>query len=164
VNIEIRRPIVDPGTAAAVARWRAHLWIPQLCVGSFLLLFGLWIGRDNVMLMRAGVRTEGRIVGFRTEVIRDNNSNFNTDAQMPIVEYHIGDHPVRFQDWLAGRHAEQKNAIVPVLYDPHRPTVAMIDRPFWNWIPWGVMAAMGVLVLSSSLGGFVRFLGARGTG
>jgi hypothetical protein len=90
------------------------------------------------------------------------SSSFTTTAQMPVVEYHLGDHDVRFRDWLAGRPGEYKGSVVPVLYDPSRPSVAMIDRPVWNWVPWGPTAAVGLLVMVS--GGVARVRGLRGGG
>jgi hypothetical protein len=42
---------------------------------------------------------------------------------------------------------------VTVLYDAEKPNLAMIDRPVWNWIPWGPTLGMGL---------FLLFVGVRG--
>jgi len=40
-----------------------------------------------------------------------------------------------------------------VLYDPEKPSLAMIDRPVWNWIPWAPTLGVGL---------FLVFVGIRG--
>ena len=47
---------------------------------------------------------------------------------MPIVEYRIATHAVRFKDWLGRDVAGTINVDVPVLYNPGEPSVCD-DRP-----------------------------------
>lgn len=77
---------------------------------------------------------------------------------MPIVEFQAGDRVVQFQDWLGTKIAGNINVSVIVLYDPVNPSVAMIDRPVWNWIPWTPIFVVGVfLVLVAIKGAFRAF-------
>ena len=57
-------------------------------------------------------------------------------AFMPIVEFKLGDRTIRFKDWMGSSVAAGLNNPVPVIYDSSEPSVAMIDRHVWNWIPW----------------------------
>jgi hypothetical protein len=36
---------------------------------------------------------------------------------------------------------------VIVLYDPANPSLAMIDRPVWNWLPWAPIFALGLFLV-----------------
>jgi hypothetical protein len=42
---------------------------------------------------------------------------------------------------------------VIVLYDPTNPSVAMIDRPVWNWIPWAPTFAVGLFLALAAIKG-----------
>jgi hypothetical protein len=46
---------------------------------------------------------------------------------------------------------------VTVLYDPANPTLAMIDRPVYNWIPWGPTFAVGLFLVIVAIKGALRF-------
>jgi len=74
---------------------------------------------------------------------------------MPVVEYRAcGDQTVRFEDWLGSTRPGKRNhrsEIVQVLYDPTKPSVAMIDRPIWNWVPWAPVVVVGVLLIMSGI-------------
>lgn len=113
-----------------------------------LLCIGLWIGRDHATLIRRGATVEGRIVGFRQKTWRSSSgSRLGTTANMPLVEFPFAGRAIRLEDWLAGRTEENKNSLVQVRFLPDHPSMAMIDRPLWNWLPWGPIAAVGALLL-----------------
>jgi uncharacterized protein (DUF983 family) len=44
---------------------------------------------------------------------------------------------------------------VIVLYDPARPSDAMIDRPVWNWLPWAPIAAVGCVLMLVAIKGWL---------
>jgi hypothetical protein len=77
---------------------------------------------------------------------------------MPIVEFQAGDRVVQFQDWLGAKIAGTRNVSVIVLYDPVNPSVAMIDRPVWNWIPCAPNFAVGVFLILVAIRGTFRSL------
>ena len=133
-----------------------YVWIPQVLTGLFLLGLGYFMGRAHFHLIREGLRAPGRIVGYKQESFRRSSESFSTTGYMPIVEFHTGDRFVQFEDWLGAGIAGAKNAPVIVLYDPVNPAVAMIDRPVWNWIPWGPTFAVGLLLVLSGINGFFR--------
>lgn len=129
-----------------------YAYVAQLVVGLFLLLFGYAIGKDHLHLIRAGVRTSGTIIDYKEEHFSTTPGGVRwVGAFMPIVEFPLGDRMVQFKDWM-GSSVAIRNLEVTVLYDPANPSLAMIDRPVWNWIPWG--PAMGV-------GFFLILVGAR---
>jgi uncharacterized protein DUF3592 len=123
--------------------------VAQAVVGVFLMLLGYYIGREHFHLILAGTRTQGTIVGYKEQYFANNYSrpsSSGTNAFMPLVKFQAGDRVVQFKDWM-GTNAAVLNVRVTVLYDPANPSVAMIDRPVWNWIPWAPTFAVGLFLL-----------------
>ena len=87
--------------------------------------------------------------------MRSGNVTSVTTGYMPVVEYRaFADNAVRFEDWLGSSTPGKRNhlnQVVQVLYDPADPSVAMIDRPIWNWIPWAPIIIVGVLLIISGI-------------
>jgi hypothetical protein len=131
-----------------ILRW---MWIPQLVVGAFLLVLAVYIGRGHFDLIRHGMRADGRVVGYEQRTFRSSNgtsqTSTTTTAFMPIVEFRTSARVVRFTDWLGSRSAGHLSEVLTVLYDPTNPSLAMIDRPVMNWIPWMPIAAVGLLLV-----------------
>jgi len=75
---------------------------------------------------------------------------------MPVIEFTAGHDAVRFRDWMGSNLRVPMGGSVPDLYDPAHPANAMIDRPVWNWIPWGPMLAIALLLLASGIRGRMR--------
>ena len=128
--------------------------IAEAVVGLFLLCLGYFIGKDHFHLIRDGMRAPGIIVGYKEEYFRgsDGRPSSGSNAFMPIVKFQAGERDVEFKDWM-GTSVAVKNVRVMVLYDPENPSLAMIDRPVWNWIPWAPTLGMGL---------FLVFVGIRG--
>ncbi len=128
--------------------------IAEAVVGMFLLCLGYFMGKDHFHLIRDGMRAPGIIVGYKQEYFRgsDGRPSSGSDAFMPIVKFQAGEQDVEFKDWM-GTSVAVKNVRVMVLYDPENPSLAMIDRPVWNWIPWAPTLGVGL---------FLVFVGARG--
>jgi hypothetical protein len=135
-----------------------YAWIPQLFAGLVFLGLGYFMGHAHFQLIREGVRAPGRIVGYKQESFRTSSSTTSstTNGYMPLVEFHTNDRFIHFQDWLGTGIAGNKNVPVIVLYDPANPSVAMIDRRVWNWIPWAPTFAVGLLLFLSAINGFFR--------
>lgn len=154
----VRRRLLSPGAIAALtnnkAAWSgtAMRWqsFAQVVVGLFLLGFGYYIGRDHLHLILQGSRTQGIIVAYHQEKLPESGGARWNEISLPIVAYSAGGESIRFQDWK-DPGAAVLNVRVPVLYDPTHPATAMIDRPIWNWIPWGPMMAMGAFLLASGV-------------
>lgn len=128
--------------------------IAEVVAGAFLLCLGYYIGKDHFHLIRDGVRVPGTIVGYKQEYFPGSfgRSTRTSQAFMPIVKFQAGLRDVEFKDWMGTNNAV-KNIRVTVLYDPEKPSLAMIDRPVWNWIPWAPTLGMGL---------FLFFVGVRG--
>jgi Protein of unknown function (DUF3592) len=133
-------------------------WVVQLFGGLIFLGLGWFMGHTHFHLIRQGVRAPGRIVAYKQESFRNSSSGTSSTSNgyMPIVEFHTEDRFVQFEDWLGTSIAGNKNVPVTVLYDPGNPTVAMIDRPIWNWIPWAPVFAVGLLLFLSAINGFFK--------
>jgi uncharacterized protein DUF3592 len=134
-----------------------YAFIPQVLAGLFLLGLAYYMGHVHFHLIRLGVRAPGTIVGYKQENFLRSSGSSSTEY-MPIVEFHTNDRFIQFQDWLGASVRGNTNASVIVLYDPVNPAVAMIDRPVWNWIPWGPTFAVGLFLVLVALRGAFRSL------
>jgi hypothetical protein len=128
--------------------------IAEAVVGLFLLCLGYYIGKDHFHLIRGGMRAPGIIVGYKEQYFpgSDGRPSSGSEAFMPIVKFQADGQDVEFKDWM-GTSVAVKNVRVTVLYDPGKPSLAMIDRPVWNWIPWAPTLGVGL---------FLLFVGIRG--
>ena len=75
-----------------------------------------------------------------------------------IVEFNPGDEPVRFQDRRGTPFAAAVGSPVRVIYDPSHPLTAIMDRGYWNYLPWAPCAAIGLLLSLVALKGFLALL------
>ena len=140
-----------------------YAFVPQLLAAVALLSFAYFIGKTEVHLLLNGARTRGKIVGFhRTELHTHRNPSSNgvygRTVYLPIVEFEAQGDKVRFEEHKLVHSGEGVGWPVAVLYDPNKASVAMIDRPFWNWIPWAPALAMGAFLALVSLKGLFACL------
>jgi hypothetical protein len=134
-----------------------YAWIPQLFLGIVLLGLGYFMGHTHFHLIREGMRAPGRITGYKQERFRS-SSGFYSTGYMPIVEFHINDRLVQFQDWMGSNSASALYNPVIVLYDSANPSTAMIDRPAWNWFPWAPIFFVGLFLVLVAIKGALRSL------
>jgi hypothetical protein len=126
----------------------------QVFTGVILLMLGWYMGRMQFHLIRTGTRTQGRIVGSQTK--RFSTRYSEKTGYMPVVEFQAGDRTASFTNWLGSSRLPSLNQMVPVLYDAANPTVAMIDRPVMNWIPWGPTALVGSFLVLVGIMGLLK--------
>ena len=148
------------GLVARVLENRAqilrYVYIPQVVAGAILLVVAYMMGHVHFHLIQQGVRAPGTVVGFNQRYIGNSFSRTTPAlAFMPIVEFHAGDRIVRFEDWKGSSLAGSLRDRVTVLYDPARPSVAMIDRPVWNWLPWAPIATVGLFLTLVAIKGWL---------
>jgi Protein of unknown function (DUF3592) len=132
-----------------------YTYVLQVVTGLFLLALGYSIGKDHFHLLRAGVRTSGTIVDYKEQYFSNSSRTSSTSAFMPIVQFPVGGRVVQFKDWMGTNSAVLRKPVT-VLYDPANPLLAMIDRPVWNWIPWGPTFAVGLFLFLVGTGGLIR--------
>ena len=157
--MDFRESLVDSITnnqASIIGNARRYAPFAQVVVGLFLAVFGYYIGKDHLQLIRHGVRAAGVIVDYKTQTFRDSSRNFTSTGFMPIVQFAAGDRAIRFKDWLGSNSRGVLGKPVIVLYDPANPSTAMIDRPVWNWIPWGPALGVGLFLILVGIRGVVR--------
>jgi hypothetical protein len=130
---------------------RRYLPVAQLLTGVFLVFLGYAIGKDHLHLLRQGARAPGRIVDYKRETFRNSARSSTSTGFMPIVQFRDGDRLIQFKDWLGSGSVGFLGKPVTVLYDPTNPSAAMIDRPVWNWIPWGPTLAIGIFLICVGL-------------
>jgi hypothetical protein len=135
-----------------------YAWIPQLFAGLVFLGLGYFMGHAHFHLIREGARAPGRIVGYKQESFKSSSGNTSSTSTgyMPIVEFHTNERFIQFQDWLGTNITGNANVPVIVLYDPANPSLAMIDRPAWNWLPWAPILALGLFLVLVAIKGFIR--------
>ena len=139
----------------AAPKFFRYIFILQAFTGLFLIGLAYFMGAAHFHLIRAGIRTPGKIVGYKQKYFTSSSGSTSstTTGYMPIVEFQARDRDVQFQDWLGTKIAGNTNISVVVLYDPVNPSVAMIDRPVWNWIPWAPTFVVGVFLVLVAIKG-----------
>jgi len=135
-----------------------YAFVGPLVAGILCCGIGYFMGRTHLRLILKGARAQGTVVDFQAKSFNTSGSGGGTSIRtgyMPVVEYRaFGDQTVRFEDWLGSTRPGKRNhrsEIVQVLYDPTKPSVAMIDRPIWNWVPWAPVVVVGVLLIMSGI-------------
>jgi hypothetical protein len=130
----------------------------QVLVGLFLLFMADRMGRTNFHLIRAGIRTPGRVVGNEQRNFGSSigSSGRVTTAFLPIVEFSANGQKIRFTDWLGSSSTGSFPERVTVLYDESKPSVAIIDRPILNWMPWAPIGGVGCFLCLVGLKGLLR--------
>ena len=128
------------------ARILRYAYIPQAFAALVFLLFGYFMGQQHFHLIREGIRTPGTVVDYKQESFRNLTRSFSDTAFMPVVQFTAGDRLVQFEDWKGSSFTGTRNQAVTVLYDPRNPSLAMIDRPVWNWIPWAPVFGLGLFL------------------
>ncbi len=133
----------------AAPNFLRYIFIFQAFAGLLLIGLAYFMGASHFHLLRAGIRAPGKIVGYKQQHFTSSSGSTSstTTGYMPIVEFQAGDRVIQFQDWLGTKIARTANVSVIVLYDPVNPSVAMIDRPAWNWIPWAPTFAVGLFLV-----------------
>ncbi|HKW56429.1 MAG TPA: DUF3592 domain-containing protein [Candidatus Acidoferrum sp.] len=138
-------------------------FLPQLIVALLFLGFAHTTGKDHFHLLRTGIHAQGTIVAFVpvrfvTRVSQNSSSTFSHTAYMPVIAFHAGDRLVKFQEWKGSGSRVALGTPVPILLDPTDPSIAMMDRGLWNWLPWAPCVAIGLLLFFASLKGLFSFL------
>ena len=135
-----------------------YTFVLQVLVGLFLLFMGDYMGRTHFHLIRVGVRAPGRVVGNEQRNFGSSigNSARVTTAFMPVVEFSANGQKIRFTDWLGSSSTGSFPDNVTVLYDAAAPSVAIIDRPLMNWIPWAPIGAAGCFLCFVGLKGLLK--------
>jgi hypothetical protein len=135
-----------------------YAYIPQALAAAVLLIAAYVMGHAHFHLIREGVRAPGTIVDHEQQNFVSRSSSGGTRstlAFMPIVEFKTGEETVRFKDWKGSSVAGDLHDRVTVLYDPTRPSDAMIDRPVWNWFPWAPIGAVGLFLTLVAIKGWL---------
>lgn len=137
-----------------------YMFIPQFLAAAVFLSFAYGTGRVHAHLLFKGASTSGTIVDFRVVHFRQTSGSVTahgTTIYEPIVEFPTGDRLVRFQEFKGSESRVGLGWSVPVLYDPADSSFAMIDRGFWNWLPWAPCFLIGLPVAFASLKGLFAF-------
>jgi hypothetical protein len=140
-----------------------YAFVPQLLAAVVLLGVAYSTGKTDAHLLFKGVRTRGKIVGFQPRQFHTyrtptSTGKFGRTVYPAIVEFEAQGALVRFEEHKLVPSGEGVGWPVAVLYDPANVSLAMIDRSYWNWIPWAPAFAMGAFLALVSLKGLFVFL------
>lgn len=141
-----------------------YLFLPQFLAAAVFLSFAYGTGHVHVHLLFKSASTRGTIVDFRVVHFRQTSGSVTahgTTIYEPIVEFTAGDRLVRFQEFKGSESRVGLGWSVPVIYDPTDPSFAMMDRGFWNWLPWAPCFLIGLPVAFASLKGLFAFFTPR---
>jgi len=138
-----------------------YIFIPQFLAAAIFLSFGYATGQVHARLLLRSARAQGTIVGFKSALIShrsgSGSSTYSTIYE-PLIEFTANDRAFRVQEWKGSESRAGLGWSVPVIYDPADPSVAMMDRGLWNWLPWAPFFAIGLVVGLASLKGLFVFL------
>jgi hypothetical protein len=143
------------------ARILRYYFIPQLLVAALFLGFAYRTGKTHARLLSTGARTQGQIVALKPVRFESRSSSGSVRVSTiyePTVEFTANDRLVRFEEWKGSESNGGLGGVVPVIYDPSDPSYAMMDRGWWNWLPWAPCFAVGFIVGLAALKGLLVFL------
>ncbi len=138
-------------------------WLPLVAlIGAGILAFGIWRGRDLVLLQSIGTRTEGTVVRIESETNSSSEGSRYTYYSVVRFETARG-REVTFRDGVGSSHPiDQRGEVLGVIYDPGKLERAIIDRGIWNWAIPGGCGLFGGLTLLGSLRGLIGAFRRRG--
>jgi hypothetical protein len=143
------------------ARILRYYFLPQLLVAAVFLSFAYSTGKTHARLLITGTRTQGRIIALRPARFESRSSSGSirvSTVYEPTVEFTANDHVVRFQEWKGSESNSGVGWDVPVIYDASDASYAMMDRGWWNWLPWAPCFAIGLVLGFAGLKGLFVFL------
>jgi hypothetical protein len=140
-------------------------WLPLVALlGIGVLAFGIWRGRDLVVLQSIGSRADGTVV--RIESKSNPGSEGSQTTYYSVVRFETASgREVTFRDSIGSSHPiDKRGEIVGVIYSPEDLERAIIDRGIWNWAIPGGCGLIGALVLVASLRGLAGAYRRRAVG
>lgn len=131
-------------------------FILQFMAAMPLLYLGYSTGKVHARLLLKGATTTGTIVAsVPVQFSSGSSSQGSRTSYEAVVAFTVGDDQFRFQEWKATRYEPSVGSRVPVLYDPTDPHTAMLDRGYWNFLPWAPCSAVGLFLFLVALKGFL---------
>jgi hypothetical protein len=126
----------------------------------------LWVafitGKTQATLLLRSKTAPGTVVAvvpFRQYKTSPSGVLYSTRTSYDvIVEFIPGDEPIRFQDRRGTPFAAIVGSPVRVIYDPTHPLTAIMDRGYWNYLPWAPCAVIGGSLVLVALKGLLSVL------
>lgn len=122
------------------------MWkLVQSLIGLGLMIFAYVIGHASFDLQFGGHKAVGTIVDYR-DVSAQKSSYKASPTFQPVVRFEANGRTYEFQDHVGMASADGKGESVSVYFDPENPQVAMVDNQLKNYIPWGPMFLIGLVL------------------
>jgi hypothetical protein len=148
---------------SAFGRWFRKALIYIQGAGGFALLFVSLAplkGYERFELIRHGVRTQGRVVRLEEKQLttrsRIGRREHSITTNFPVIQFDFRSKTIEFRDWLDTSENPAVGQVVNLLHDEADPSKAMVNRPYWNWLPWAPALGAAVLLLLTAARGWIR--------
>src|SRR5256885_2642472 len=165
---QLRLAGAQPDSTLGIFMWLAanrekilrYAFVFQFLAALPFLLFAYSTGQVHTRLLLKGAATTGTVVAsVPVEFASGSNpASSRRTGYEAVVVFLVGEDQFRFQEWKATRAAPSLGARVPVIYDPADPDIAMVDRGYWNYLPWAPCAAIGGFLALVAFKGLLSLL------
>lgn len=136
IEYHIRRLMRPP---KRIRRSFGKLWS---IIGFAFILGACYLEKNRIDLVIFGQRTDGVIVAAKP---------INNRIFIPVIQFVWEAREIRFEDNFGSPSEPAIGTSVPILVDPKKPYIAMVDRGYYNLFPWGPFLVMGVILMGSGL-------------
>jgi Protein of unknown function (DUF3592) len=151
--------------AASREKILRYMFILQFVAAIPFLWFGYYTGKVHAHLLLKRTTTTGTVVAVvPVQFSRGSSSSSFASSQTSyeaVVAFTARDRQFRFQEWKGTSSAPSVGTQLPVIYDPADPVTSMVDRGYWNLLPWAPCAASGLFLSLVALKGFLALVLAR---
>jgi len=138
-----------------------YAFLLQFIAAIPFLWFGYATGKVHAQLLVRGTTTSGTVVAVipvRQYKTSSTGSLYSKKVSYElVVEFSDGNQTTRFQDWPTTSFAETTGSPVRVIYDPAHPLTAIVDRGYWNYLPWAPFAVIGTFLFAVASKGLSTF-------
>jgi len=137
-------------------------FIFQFIAAVPFLWFGYITGNVQSRLLFRSQTASGRVVALIPVPQYRTSSTGTLYSRMTsyelIVEFSDGSQTIRFRSWPTTSFAKTVGSPVQVIYDPSHPLTAIVDRGYWNLLPWAPSAVIGLFLFLVALKGLAALL------
>jgi hypothetical protein len=135
-----------------------YSFLIQFVAAIPFLWFATVTGKQNARLLLKGSGTTGTVVSVVPVQFNTGSGSSSRTSYEAVVSFSAAGDQFHFQEWKGTRVAPAVGTRVAVIYDSSDPEIAMVDRGYWNFLPWAPCAAIGSFLLLVSLKGLLILL------
>lgn len=122
-----------------------------------MMVFSFFIGGGLFQLVFHSEKAPGTIIRYERKY-------WNKATLYPVVRFETEGKSFEFRNYMDPSGTDHEGEKVTVLFKKSDPTLAMIDYGWKNWIPWGPIFFMGLILFYASITGSPTLTAPRGFG